>query len=172
MSTPSPSGSTTTIGEMAEITPTLQSLVEIEESGSSGHMTLQDLLNLINNSWQRKTVQITAPAGGAPVLGQVNMGKLLSLLTMASDTPCRLRLYASVAERNADQSRDVTTDPPAGTGCTFEGSTASGLASFNCAPIPTIQNNENPVSDLIAYTLEPSTTNPVTVTLTYQVFQS
>lgn len=171
MSTP-PSGSNATIGDLDAITLTMNSLVEVEESGVSGKNTLQAIKNTFNNSWARLTAQIQAPAGGAPATGQVSMGMLLCLLNMASTGACRLRLYASVAERNADQSRDVTTDPPPGTGCVFEGSTTSSLLSFNCAPIPTIQNNENPVSDLIAYTLEPGTTDPVTVTLTYQVFQS
>ena len=164
--------SNVTIGDLATTEITTATLVEVEEGGVSGKATIGDIRNLLMSLMVRQTVQITAAAGGVPVLDRAVMGQLAVVLSVQADQPCRLRLYATQAERNADQSRPVITDPGAGAGCLYEVSLTADLLSMNAAPIPLVQNNENPIGNQIAFTLEPQTELETTVVLTYMVVKA
>lgn len=119
----------------------------------------------------RQTITLDAPAGGAPVQGNVAIANLFALLQIQTTSPVRVRLYGTAADRNADASRSVLADPPPGDGCTFEGTTTISLLGWNCSPIALVANQDNPITGQIYYTLEPHTTADATITLTYLVFE-
>lgn len=116
----------------------------------------------------RQQATINSPTGSV-ITGYVSMATVGRLIRLDSNQPLRLRLYTTAAARNADQTRAVSTMPSAGSGLLFEGVTVAGLMGFDCTPVPEIFNNETPVSNEIAYTLEPASNVNTTATLTYQV---
>ena len=122
----------------------------------------------IQENAARVTVTISSPTG-VTVTGTATLSSVARLLTMATTKPCRLRLYTTVANRNADLSRLVAQYPPPGSGLLFEGVTDPTLTGFDCGPVPELFNNESTVGNTIAYTLEPATAVATSATLTYQV---
>ena len=120
-------------------------------------------------SLSRGTATINSPTG-SQVKSTVAIAKTLQLLRIATDHPARLRLYATVAERDADAARAAGTAPAAGSGLLFEGITTVGLPLFD-VQAATIFNNESTVTNAIPCTLDPTTAVNTTATLTYLVQQ-
>lgn len=118
----------------------------------------------------RTTTTVSSPTG-VQVLGTVVMAKTSRLLGLSSNNPLRLRLYTTVALRNADVSRLASAYPPPGAGLLFEGVTTAGLLSFDCGPTTDIFNNEAIVTNAIAYTLQPASAVSTTATLNFMVIQ-
>jgi len=114
----------------------------------------------------RATATINSPTG-AVVTGAVAMAPKCTLLNLSTNAPTRLRLYATAAERAADQSRPVTSNQAIGSGLLFEALTTAGLLSFDCGPLVGLFNNEATITSNIAYTMEPTTSVNTTATLTY-----
>jgi hypothetical protein len=97
--------------------------------------------------------------------------KMMRLFRCEGDSPFRLRLYSTTAERDADIARPQGTDAPIGSGLLFEFIGIVGLLSANLSPVPVVYNNEaTPLSE-IAYILEPALVAATTVTLSVMEIQ-
>jgi hypothetical protein len=107
---------------------------------------------------------------GTQIVGTVIMPKIFLLLKFLSDTPCRLRLYPTAAERDADLSRGAGVSSTPGASLLFEGTSIATLLSFNTGPAAWCYNDDDVAEDMIYYTLEPASGGESNVTLTYYGF--
>lgn len=96
--------------------------------------------------------------------GSVEMAQLAILISVATTAPCRVRLYPTAAERDADLSRNAITPIDAGLGQLFEGITTESLLFFQTGPTPFLYNGDSPTTKNMYYTIEPATQGVVTVT--------
>ncbi|MGH7619853.1 MAG: hypothetical protein ACREPM_21790, partial [Gemmatimonadaceae bacterium] len=100
--------------------------------------------------------------------GSKNIGtKAGSLLVIAADRACRVRLYGTSADRVADDSRTATTKPTAGLGLLAEFVFAAA-GTIHVSPIATIANDDGPTADVIWYAVQNLSggTSTVQITLT------
>lgn len=88
--------------------------------------------------WSRQTVQIVTAslAQDAGAVGVVDLAPGWRLYKVELDRPARIRLYASVAQRTADLSRPIGTDPDLESdhGLFFEFASADTLLSAQLSP--------------------------------------
>lgn len=115
----------------------------------------------------RLTVAFTS--SGSPVTGTAAIAKVAKGIRIDCTQPCRLRLYATVADQVADALRPSTSPPPPGAGCLFESLTIPALLGYTCSPPVLVVNDESTITNLIAYNLQPTTAVATTATLTYTV---
>jgi len=75
-------------------------------------------------------------ANGAGATGTLLLGKAYRIDKLVVDRPCRLRLYASLAQMTADADRGRTVDPSGDHGCIMEVFATSDLLSMLLLPMP------------------------------------
>lgn len=118
----------------------------------------------------RTDINFSSPLG-LTVSGTLPCFKMMRLFRCAGDNPYRLRLYSTVAERDADFSRPRGQDAALGSGLLFEFIGVVGLLGANLSPVPVVYNNEViPVSQ-IAYILEADSGLATTVTMSVMEIQ-
>jgi hypothetical protein len=118
----------------------------------------------------RTSLVLSAPMG-MTVADVAPTFKMMRLFRCEGDRPFRLRLYSTVAERDADLSRQRGTDAALGSGLLFEFIGVAGLLGANLSPVPVVYNNESTPLSQIAYTLEADSGEPTIVTLSVMEIQ-
>ena len=108
---------------------------------------------------------------GANEAGTVTIGNQYRLLGVQSNRPCRIRIYASTAQRDADVLRAIGVDPNQGSdhGLVFEYITAVGLLSASLSPTVDFADINRDQSIPYNITNLDSVTGVCTVTLTLTV---
>lgn len=81
-------------------------------------------------------------APGANAFLELPLGKAYSLLTVATNFPARVRVYATASHRAADASRTVDKAPENDHGLVAEVVTAASLLALHFAPMPFGANQE------------------------------
>lgn len=114
----------------------------------------------------RKTATYTT-AGGSQELGTVALGLSYRVLQVHTSGPARVRLYASVADQQADVSRGTLTPPPAGLGLVLDVLTSAEVLTLRMSPQADGSSLDSPASALIPVTVTPTENQSVTVTMTY-----
>lgn len=125
----------------------------------------------VPQSTGRKDAVINGTGAGQET-GLVTMSKVVTLLKLVSTGKMRLRIYTTVAARNADLSRGIGVTVPQNSGLLFEGVTSDEVLAFDTTPVPTLVNGEATPTNTFAYTLDPNQATPYTVTLTYLELQT
>lgn len=118
----------------------------------------------------RTPLVLTSPLGST-VSSVVPTFKMFRMFRCEGDNPFRLRLYATVAERDADLSRPRGEDADLGSGLLFEFIGVVGLLGANLSPVPVVYNNENVPTGEIAYILEADSNLATTITLSIMEIQ-
>lgn len=98
----------------------------------------------------------------------VTLGKGYRLYSIQTSRPCRVRLYETAAQKTADLSRPVGTDPASSVGVTFEYVTVDNT-SRTLSPLVDGANLESVPTSVVsmAVTNNDTATGTVTVTLVY-----
>ena len=130
----------------------------------------------IPNTSRKTIVFSNTIASLAQATGFIIMVKSIQIISAMVDQPCRVRLYSTAAARNADLTRMTTTPPTPGTqhGVIMDlvlSTAAVGTfpATWFLSPAAIGNNDDNPPSSNIYYTVDnltASTTN-INVTITY-----
>lgn len=118
----------------------------------------------------RTSLTFSAPLGNT-VSGVVPTFKMMRLFRCEGDNPYRIRLYATIDERDADFSRPRGEDAALGSGLLFEFIGVVGLLGANLSPVPVVYNNEAPPVSEIAYTLESDSGLATVVTMSVMEIQ-
>ncbi len=118
----------------------------------------------------RTSLVISSPLG-TTVADVASTFKMMRLFRCEGDFPFRLRLYSTIAERDADFARVRGTDAAIGSGLLFEFIGVAGLLGANLSPVPVAYNNETPPVSQIAFILEADSPNPTNVTLSVMEIQ-
>jgi hypothetical protein len=84
-----------------------------------------------------KELQITTASlqSNATATGSVPINAIYRLLTIATNAPCRVRLYVTAAKRNADLARQAGLDKPQGASMMLEFISVTGLLSADLSPL-------------------------------------
>ena len=119
---------------------------------------------------QRTSVSVTsAYLSGSILTGSVALGKAFILYNVTTDTPARIRLYASSSFRDADVARPASTFASGESGLLTElvlsGST--DILNFTLSPIVNGANAEPTPTNNIAYTIQPYIPNSGSINLTF-----
>lgn len=77
----------------------------------------------------------TALADNATTSNTVNIASRYQLLQITTNHPCRVRLYTSIAKRDADLTRPLGTDPEGNHGLMFEFISTTELLSADLSPL-------------------------------------
>lgn len=111
------------------------------------------------------TFSAAALANNANTVNTVNIASRYQLLHIATNHPCRVRLYRSSAQRDADISRAIGTDPTGDHGLMLEFVSTSELLSADLSPLVDGFSN----SPAIAYSITnlSGATQTITVTLNH-----
>lgn len=121
----------------------------------------------------RVTSTFTTPslASGASWSGLIPLSVGYRLYRIATSVPARVRLYATAAQRDADASRPVGTDPTGDHGLLFEFVTTTGLLSATLNPLVDGATFDTPLASNVPATVTRTGagTGTVDVTLTYAV---
>ena len=108
--------------------------------------------------------------------GFIIMAKSINVLIVLIDQPCRVRLYSTAAARNADLTRMTTIPPTPGTqhGVIMDlvlstAAVGSFPATWFLAPAAIGNNDDNPASSNIYYTVDNLTASAkaINVTISY-----
>lgn len=118
----------------------------------------------------RTDLAISSPLG-LTVSGTAPCFKMMRLFRCAGDNPYRLRLYSTVAERDADFARPRGQDAALGSGLLFEFIGVVGLLGANLSPVPVVYNNETVPVSQVAYILEADSGLATTVTMSVMEIQ-
>lgn len=118
----------------------------------------------------RQSVGITVGySSGSAVTGSVSLGKAFILYNVTTDTPARIRLYASSSFRDADLTRPATTFASGESGLLAElvlsGST--DILNFTLSPIVNCANAEPTPTNNIPYTIQPYIPNSGSMTVSF-----
>lgn len=118
---------------------------------------------------RRKTATYTTGALSAleTEAGFITLAPDFRVLTVATNAPARVRLYARVVDQQTDMERAASTDPTPGVGIIMDFVTADVLLSSPLAPIPEGANLESPPRDSIPISVTSVNGGPITVTLTW-----
>ena len=73
-------------------------------------------------------------AAAASEAGAIALAKSYHLLSITTDRPCRVRLYATVAQRDADAARAIGTDPTGNHGLMLEYVSTAGVLAATLSP--------------------------------------
>lgn len=110
-------------------------------------------------------------AQNASESGTVALGKSYRLIRVATDRAARVRLYTTVAKRDADAARAIGIDPTGDHGLVMELVTGADL-DWDLTPEPIGANREDPVTTAAAYHITNlAAADIVTVTFTEQVLE-
>lgn len=74
-------------------------------------------------------------ANNATTSNTVNIASRYQLLQITTSHPCRVRLYTSIAKRDADLTRSIGTDPTGDHGLMFEFISTTELLSADLSPV-------------------------------------
>lgn len=85
--------------------------------------------------------------------GVISLARAFTLLTIQTNYAARVRLYDTIAHRNADLNRGIGIYPADDSGCLFEFITSATLLSATIGRPVNGFNNETVVSDSIAYSI-------------------
>lgn len=124
---------------------------------------------------QRDQVQIvTGALGNAAVeTGAVALGRLTRLLRVAANRACRVRIYGTAAQRDADLARAVGTDPTGNHGLMLEVVLTAALLSLDLSPHATVANMDVATSGNVYYTIQnQGAAGAVAVSFTRQTLES
>jgi len=101
--------------------------------------------------------------------GTLTMGKCWRLLKISANKACRVRLYATAAQRDADLARQPGVDPTGNHGLMFEYVATAGTLVSMMSPVVDGMNFEAPVTDQIPWSVTnlSAATSAIAVTLTY-----
>ena len=101
----------------------------------------------------RRTVTITTGslATNASETGVKDIASGYRVLRIATDKAAWVRLYTTVAKRNADSGRLITADPSGDHGVVVEGVTSGALLGFDTSPVPQGYSMESTPSDDVPY---------------------
>lgn len=124
---------------------------------------------------RRDTAQIVtgALAPGAVATGAVALGRLCRILRVAADRACRVRLYGTAAQRDADAGRPLGVDPTGNHGLMMEVVLTAALLTLDLSPQAVIANMDAVTSGNVYYSIEnDGAVGAVTVTLTRQTLES
>lgn len=119
---------------------------------------------------QRTSVSTTLSyVSGSALTGSLPLGKTFLLFGVNTDTPARIRLYASESFRAADFSRPSEQFPTGESGLLTELvlSGSDTLLDFVMAPIVNGVNAEPVPTNNIAYTIQPFVPTSGSITLTF-----
>ncbi len=121
----------------------------------------------VKSAFEREdaTFAATALASHASSTNTVNIATRYQLLHITTSHPCRVRLYASVAQRDADLTRPIGTDPTGNHGLLFEFISTSELLSADLSPL--IDGFSNSVAIPYSVTNLSGATQTITVTLNH-----
>ncbi len=98
------------------------------------------------------TFDLGSIAGGATQTGAVALDKMQLLIYVSTTCAVRLRLYGTVAQRNADLTRPVSEDPgQTNIGCLLELVTNDANLVYNLSPAIILANQETVPADQILY---------------------
>lgn len=81
------------------------------------------------------TFSVAALANNATTSNTVNIASRYQLLQITTNHPCRVRLYTSIAKRDADLTRPIGTDPTGNHGLMFEFISTTELLSADLSPV-------------------------------------
>lgn len=108
--------------------------------GTITGLTAERMLEIEAESVHQTSVVVSetvvALAADAGANGSLELGKAYRLDNFTSDTPCRLRLYASSAYRSADADRPRDEDPVGDHGCICEILATPDLLTMMLLPVP------------------------------------
>jgi hypothetical protein len=111
------------------------------------------------------TFAASALASNASSTNTFNIATRYQLLHITTSHPCRVRLYASVAQRDADVTRQIGTDPTGNHGLFFEFISSSELLSADLSPL--VDGFSNSVAIPYSVTNLSGATQTITVTLNH-----
>jgi len=111
---------------------------------------------------------IVALASSSGAQGALSLGHAYRLDKLVVDHPCRLRLYASAAQRTADADRPRDQDPTGDHGCIAEFLMTNSLLSMQLIPPP---HGYTPDGFTYYSIVNDGATGDVTFTLTEQVLE-
>ena len=102
----------------------------------NGAMVVVDAADVGGGSQGRQTATITTAslAPNTSAVGTIDLGRGYRLLTIDTSSPCRVRIYTSEGDRDADISRQFGTDRPQGVGLMLEFVSVAGLLSADLSP--------------------------------------
>jgi hypothetical protein len=96
------------------------------------------------------------------------IGKVFILLSVATNTPARVRLYSREDYQASDQPRPIGAIAPAGSGPIVDIVTTSNELKIRLAPMPTGANLEDDVISLIPVTIQNLTNSTATIVATIE----
>ncbi|MBZ5566560.1 MAG: hypothetical protein LAN64_01785 [Acidobacteriia bacterium] len=111
-------------------------------------------------------------AAGAYETGSMTIAKSFAIVAVTVDRSCRVRLYSTAAQRNADISRGTYSLPAINTShgvimdFVLDGSASAPLSGFICSPEVYGANGDGSPTSSIYYTITNNTASPSTVTVT------
>lgn len=115
------------------------------------------------------TIVTGSLAAGASAVGAVDMAVGYRLYELVTNRPVRVRLYTTVAHRDADAARPLGTDPTGDHGLMLEYVTTVDTLSASLSPLVDGFSGEDPPSISIPYRIDnlDSVAGAVSCTLTY-----
>lgn len=132
------------------------------------HAVTAEMLRTLARARKSATRTTASLAAGAIETGTITLARAYRLLLLQVDRPSRVRIYTTVAKRDADLSRAIGTDPAANSGLMFE-YVATAAGTFELSPVVDgFQNESTPGAGVpISITNRDTVAAAVTVTLTY-----
>ncbi|POH63643.1 MULTISPECIES: hypothetical protein [Cryobacterium] len=117
----------------------------------------------------RATVTRTTPslANSATDTGAITLAKSYRLLSISTDKPCRIRLYATVAQQAADAARAIGTDPTGNHGLMLEYVSTAGVLAATLSPAVDGTNLEATPSTAIPISIQNLSGGASTVTASF-----
>ena len=88
-----------------------------------------------SGSRENVTFTSTSIVANASASGTVSISPRYQLLHITTSHPCRVRLYTSIAKRDADLTRSIGTDPTGNHGLMFEFISTANLLSADLSPV-------------------------------------
>lgn len=109
------------------------------------------------------TIVTASLAAGARESGTIQLARGYRVLKVATSATARVRLYGTVAQRDADVARAIGTAPAVGSGVMLD------YPSASLSPVVDGFDDKTTPDGVIPYTVDNTgaVTNPITVTLTY-----
>jgi hypothetical protein len=106
---------------------------------------------------------------GASLQSTVAMAAAARIYRVATDKPCRVRMYTTAAKQAADLARAIGTDPAGDHGCALDLVFTSSLMSLDLAPVVDVVDLKSTPDGLLPITITNTDTSSgaATVTFTY-----
>lgn len=122
----------------------------------------------------RSLVSVTTAtvASGIEWTGTIPIGASYRIIAISTDKPCRVRIYATEAQRALDTARQIGIDPTGDHGLVFEYVSVTGVLGAALSPVVQGSNLETTPSVNSAISIQNRSGTSGTVQVTFTLFVS